>query len=83
VLQGAALRFYRQQQLVNLAQEAMGVAQKLQQKVNEMAAYSRLHSVVPPEHLGIYPELERVLKRIGYQVSDLKTIKLDESGEED
>jgi type II secretory ATPase GspE/PulE/Tfp pilus assembly ATPase PilB-like protein len=83
VLRGAALSFYRQQQLVNLAQEAMGMAQKLQQKVNEMAAYSRNHAVVPPEHLGIYPELDRVLKRIGYQIADLQTMQPDESGEDE
>ncbi len=53
VLRGAALRFYRQQQLVNLTQEATGIAQQLQQKVNEIAAYSRTHSVEPPEHLGM------------------------------
>jgi type II secretory ATPase GspE/PulE/Tfp pilus assembly ATPase PilB-like protein len=83
VLQGAALKFYRQQQLVNLAQEAMGIAQNLQQKVNEMATYSRTHSVTPPEHLGIYPELDRVLKRIGYHISDLQTIQSDDSSDEE
>lgn len=83
VLRGAALKFYRQQQLVNLAQEATGIAQKLQQKVNEMAAYSRTHAVEPPEHLGIYAELDRLLKHIGYQMSDLRTWKAGDPAEEE
>lgn len=83
VLRGAALKFYRQQQLVNLAQEATGIAQQLQKKVNEMAAYSRDHAVEPPDHLGIYSELDRILKRIGYQLSSLQTLKLNDSAEEE
>ncbi|MGC8711226.1 MAG: hypothetical protein ACP5RH_02435 [Leptodesmis sp.] len=83
VLRGAALKFYRQQQLVNLAQEATGIAQQLQKKVNEMAAYSRDHAVEPPNHLGIYSELDRILKRIGYQLSSLQTLKLNDSAEEE
>jgi type II secretory ATPase GspE/PulE/Tfp pilus assembly ATPase PilB-like protein len=83
VLRGAALKFYRQQQLVNLAQEATGIAQQLQKKVNEMAAYSRDHAVEPPNHLGIYSELDRILKRVGYQMSNLQTLKLNDSAEEE
>lgn len=83
VLRGAALKFYRQQQLVTLAQEATSIAQTLQQKVNEMATYSRTHSVEPPEHLGIYAELDRILKRVGYQMSNLQTLKTNDSAEEE
>lgn len=75
VLRGAALKFYQQQQVVNLVQEATGIAQQLQQKVNEIAAYSRTHSVEPPEHLGMYSELDRILKRLGYQIADLQALK--------
>lgn len=83
VLRGAALRFYRQQQLVTFAQEATGIAQQLQQKVNEMATYSRTHSVQPPEHLGLYAELDRILKRIGYQISNAQAMKSDDPAEEE
>jgi hypothetical protein len=78
VLRGAALRFYRQQQLVNFAQEALNLSQQLQQKVSEVYAHSRSNSVTLPDHLGIYPELDRVLKRIGHQVSELQSFRPEE-----
>jgi hypothetical protein len=82
VLRGAALRFYRQQQLVNFAQEALNLSQQLQQKVSEVYAHSRGNSVVLPDHLGIYPELERVLQRIGHQLTELQSLKPEDGGDE-
>ena len=82
VLRGAALRFYQQQQLVNLGQEALGIAQQLQQKMNDVYAHSRTRSVNLPEHLGIYPELDLILKRIGYQLSELQSFRMDDLADE-
>jgi type II secretory ATPase GspE/PulE/Tfp pilus assembly ATPase PilB-like protein len=75
VLRGAALKFYRQQQLVNLGHEALGVAQQLQQKMNDVYAHSRSHGVPLPPHLNILPELDRALKRVNYQLKELQNLK--------
>lgn len=82
VLRGAALKFYRQQQLVNLGHEALGAAQQLQQKVNEVYTHSRSHGVPLPAHLNILPELDRALKRLSYQINTLQTLKLTDTDEE-
>ncbi len=72
VLRGAALSFYQQQQLVLLGQEAIGIAQQLQQKMSEVYTYSRAHMVSMPSHLSILPELDRALKRVMYQLNELQ-----------
>jgi len=82
VLRGAALKFYRQQQLVNLGHEALGVAQQLQQKMSEVYAHSRSHGVTLPSHLSIVPELDRALKRISYQLNELQKLKFTEQDDE-
>ncbi len=40
VLRGAALKFYQRQQLTQLSRDALGIARKLQQKVEELHALS-------------------------------------------
>ncbi|MBF2025324.1 MAG: hypothetical protein IGS48_00960 [Oscillatoriales cyanobacterium C42_A2020_001] len=78
VLRGEALRFYRQQQLVNLGQEALAIAQQFQQKMSEIQSYSRSHAVPFPDHLSILPELDRALKRINYQLAEIQALKFDD-----
>lgn len=78
VLRGAALRFYQQQQLVNLGQEALSMAQQLQNKVIEIYSHSHAYAVPLPDHLSILPELDKTLKRIGYQLNELKVLKFEE-----
>ncbi|NJP08215.1 MAG: hypothetical protein HC866_01020 [Leptolyngbyaceae cyanobacterium RU_5_1] len=82
ILRGAALKFYQQHQLVDLGQEALSIAQQLQAKVSELYTYSHTHATPLPEHLSILPELDRVLKHVGYQLNELKSIKANESAEE-
>lgn len=78
ILRGVALRFYRQQQLVNLGQEALGIAQQLQNKVGEVYTYSHSHGVPLPEHLSIVPELDRTLKRVAYQLNELQNLRFQD-----
>ncbi|MDX2230944.1 MAG: hypothetical protein NW220_14990 [Leptolyngbyaceae cyanobacterium bins.349] len=78
VLRGAALQFYRQQQLVTLGQETLSVAQQLQQKMNEVYLYSRSHAVPMPGHLSILAELNRSLKRVSHQLNELQNLKFQE-----
>jgi type II secretory ATPase GspE/PulE/Tfp pilus assembly ATPase PilB-like protein len=82
ILRGAALRFYRQQQLVAVGQEALSIAQNLQQKMSDVYRYSRSHGVEMPAHLSILPELDRTLKRISYQLNDLQSLKFPEPDDE-
>ncbi|MDX2239199.1 MAG: hypothetical protein NW224_00835 [Leptolyngbyaceae cyanobacterium bins.302] len=82
VLRGAALRFYKQQQLVALGQEALGIAQQLQQKMSDMQAYSRSHSVQMPNHLSILAELDRAFKRVSYQLNELQNLKFQDQDDE-
>lgn len=51
VLRGAALKFYKQQQLVSMGQEAMEFAQQLQSKINELYVHSHSQSILLPENL--------------------------------
>ncbi|MBM0740715.1 hypothetical protein JOY44_03625 [Phormidium sp. CLA17] len=83
VLRGAALRFYKQQQLVSMGQEAMGFAQQLQSKINELYVHSHSQSILLPENLNTLPELMRSLKRMEYQLHELQSLKFDELTEEE
>ncbi|MBC6435734.1 hypothetical protein FM036_41240 [Nostoc sp. HG1] len=83
VLRGAALRFYKQQQLVSMGQEAMGFAQQLQSKINELYVNSYSQSILLPENLNTLPELMRSLKRMEHQLHELQSLKFDEPAEEE
>ncbi len=83
VLRGAALKFYKQQQLVSLEQEAMGFAQQLQNKINELYIHSHSQSILLPENLNTLPELMRSLKRMEHQLHELQSLKFDEPAEEE
>jgi len=83
VLRGAALKFYKQQQLVSMGQEAMGFAHQLQSKINEIYVHSHTQSILLPENLNTLPDLMRSLKRMEYQLHELQALKFDEPAEED
>jgi len=83
VLRGAALKFYKQQQLVSMGQEAMGFAHQLQSKINEIYVHSHTQSILLPENLNTLPDLMRALKRMEYQLHELQALKFDEPAEED
>ena len=82
VLRGAALSFYRQQQLVLLGQEVQAIAQQLQQKMSEVYNYSRSHQVSMPSRLGILAEVDRTLKRVSHQVTELQNTQFQDPGED-
>jgi type II secretory ATPase GspE/PulE/Tfp pilus assembly ATPase PilB-like protein len=67
VLRGAALRFYRQQQLSNLSRDALRLAEELQRKVNQIRDQTRL-SPLPLEGL---PALEEVVRNVDDQLEAL------------
>jgi type II secretory ATPase GspE/PulE/Tfp pilus assembly ATPase PilB-like protein len=82
VLRGAALKFYKQQQLVSMEQEAMSLSHQLQCKINELYVHSHTQAILLPDNLNTLPDLMRSLKRMEYQLHELQSLKFDESAEE-
>ena len=76
VLRGAALKFYQQQQLSTLSRDALGIAQELQQKVNEIRNRTRFYPMVTPDQLSILPALNQVVKSVEQQLAALKEVQL-------
>jgi selenocysteine lyase/cysteine desulfurase len=68
VLRGAALRFYQQQQLSHLSQDALGLAEQLQKKVNQIRDRTRL---VPKSKLENLPVLDKLLKDVEQEIKSL------------
>jgi type II secretory ATPase GspE/PulE/Tfp pilus assembly ATPase PilB-like protein len=83
VLRGAALKFYQQQQLANLSRDALGIAQQLQNKVNEIRTRTRFESLTTADQLDILPALQSLLKQVDHQLNELREIqKMGHSAEE-
>jgi type II secretory ATPase GspE/PulE/Tfp pilus assembly ATPase PilB-like protein len=82
-LRGAALKFYRQQQLVNLGQEALSTAQQLQARMNDLYLHSRSYAVALPAHLNIAPELSRTFQRLHHQLNELQSLRFDDTTDEE
>lgn len=73
VLRGAALRFYHQQKLIDLSQEALIAAQNLQKKLGEIRhAYQRQTSR-PSKQLELLPALTQVLEQVSAEVENLRS----------
>jgi len=68
VLRGAALRFYQQQQLSHLSQDALTLAEQLQKKVNQIRDRTRL---VPKSKLENLPVLDKLLKDVEQEIKSL------------
>ncbi|MBW4440538.1 MAG: hypothetical protein KME10_04740 [Plectolyngbya sp. WJT66-NPBG17] len=77
ILRGAALKFYQRQQLTSLSRDALGIAQKLRQKMDEL--HSHTHSATPlmVEQLqpDMVPALNRVMQIVEQQLTELKQIR--------
>lgn len=72
VLRGAALRFHEQQRLDRLSQEALRMAQRLQQTVNEIRQRSKIQDGSLSEvSLEALPAINRVLRHLDRQIQDL------------
>jgi type II secretory ATPase GspE/PulE/Tfp pilus assembly ATPase PilB-like protein len=75
VLRGAALKFYQRQQLTRLGRDALGIAQKLQQKVGEIHDRANLQSSIDQLQPEVGSEIDQVLQIVEKQVSDLKRLR--------
>lgn len=77
VLRGAALKFYQQQQLENLSRDALGIAQQLQTKINEIQKRTRIDPTLTTGKLEALPALDRLLKSLEQQLEALKSIQIE------
>ena len=75
VLRGAALKFYQQQQLTKLGRDALGVAQQLQQKVNEIRDRMQANPTLSETPLEGLPALNQLVRYISQQLKDLESFK--------
>ena len=75
VLRGAALKFYQRQQLSRLSRDALSIAKKLQNKVQEI--HDRTQSETAIDHLQpeIVPTIDQVLQIVEQQLTDLKRLR--------
>lgn len=72
VLRGAALKFYQQQKLVDLSQEALLAAQQLQKTLNEIRnAYDR-QPTLSDKRLEVLPALSQVLEQVEAEMEMLR-----------
>jgi type II secretory ATPase GspE/PulE/Tfp pilus assembly ATPase PilB-like protein len=78
VLRGAALKFYRQQQLTTISRDALVIAQELQRRVQELRLRSR-HAPMTPDQLTILPALGEVLKSVEQQLESLRMLQAEVS----
>jgi type II secretory ATPase GspE/PulE/Tfp pilus assembly ATPase PilB-like protein len=74
VLRGVALKFYHRQKLEKLSQDALNLAQQLQQKLDEIRDRSCRHSI-PLEAL---PALNQILHGLDTQVEALTALQINQ-----
>lgn len=76
VLRGAALKFYQQQQLSRLSRDALGIAQQLQGKLNELRERAYLNSTsLSTGQLEALPALNHLLENVDQQLKALKELQ--------
>mgnify|MGYP002777003511 CR=1 FL=1 len=77
VLRGAALKFYQKQQLTNLSRDALGIAQKLRQKMEELHSHTQTTTPLIVDQLqpDVVPALNQVLQIFEQQLSELRQIR--------
>jgi type II secretory ATPase GspE/PulE/Tfp pilus assembly ATPase PilB-like protein len=77
VLRGGALKFYQRQQLTSLSRDALGIARKLQQKMDELHSHTHTATPLMIDQLqpDMVPALNRVLQIVEQQLTDLKQMR--------
>jgi Type II secretion system (T2SS), protein E, N-terminal domain len=80
VLRGSALKFYQQQQLLNLSRNALGIAHTLYQKVNELR--ERTQEPVPSEQMLVVTEIDRLMRKMSDDLTNLQQHAVTEEAPE-
>ncbi|NJK28041.1 MAG: hypothetical protein HC925_05330 [Coleofasciculaceae cyanobacterium SM2_3_26] len=82
VLRGKALKFYQQQKLANLGQQALRLAQQLQHKIDEIQDQTKAIPTLDRNLLEAVPALEQLLEYMNGRLDELKRLRssLDNNG---
>ena len=75
VLRGAALKFYQQQQLATLSRDALGIAQQLQRKLDEIRDRAQQDLSFASNSLEALPALNQLLQSVDQQLKNLSTFQ--------
>ena len=71
VLRGAALKFYQNQQVSRLSQDALSISQKLSYKLHELQTKLLRSSSKDPERIESLKSLNRLLKNLDRQIKSM------------
>lgn len=72
ILRGAALKFYQQQQMDNLGRDALGIAQDLQQRIDDLRTQAQRNLDVQDDtKQKTLPTIMTMLKRMEQQLNDI------------
>jgi hypothetical protein len=71
VLRGAALKFYQQQQLRQLGEDALGVAQTLQKRITEIRDRARQSLTIESPSARALESLSQLLKAMEAQIDQI------------
>ncbi len=71
VLRGAALKFYQQQQIKQMGEDALGVAQTLQKRISEIRQRARRSLTIEPPSAQTLEALSQLLKTMEEQIEQI------------
>ncbi len=74
VLRGAALQFYQQQQVTHQSRDALAIANRLQQKLNQLRERTKLNANFHSERYESLMALNQVLDSVEQQLEKLKNL---------
>lgn len=82
VLRGAALKFYQQQQLATLSRDALGIAQQLQRKLDEIRDRAETDLGLNGTPLEALPALNQLLQSVDQQLKNLNAFQAPNPSDE-
>lgn len=82
VLRGAALKFYQQQLIGSLGRDALGLAQKLQQRVHEIRDRARSELNLSRSQIEALPALRELLHQLDQQVEEIMRQNAEQDAED-
>ncbi|MGF1516994.1 MAG: hypothetical protein ACFCVB_04215 [Nodosilinea sp.] len=81
VLRGAALKFYQQQQLRQMGEDALGVAQTLQKRITEIRPRARQSLTIESPSASTLESLSQLLKAMEAQIEQIMQTSGEPDGE--
>lgn len=81
VLRGAALKFYQQQQIKQMGEDALGVAQTLQKRICEIRLRARQSLTIEPPSARTLEALSQLLKTMEEQIEQIMQAAVEPDSE--